>query len=203
MLHKKLKMLRENSKLTQDDVARVLNIARGTYTHYEIGKRKPDYDTLCKLADFFNVSIDYLLGRTDSQAVFKGDKNLVVQNIKFLMENLSLDEFIDKVYRKTGLKLDKLLMNKFLNFKTSVDPGTIMILSDYAEIPPELFYKCLDNTTIDQARAEYRESSKSKKTEIDVEKYSSIIKKIDNNNLDLQIVESMIDLLISQKNKST
>ncbi|MBX6396382.1 MAG: helix-turn-helix domain-containing protein [Alicyclobacillaceae bacterium] len=39
--------------------------ARATYAQYEIGRRTPDYDTLRKLADFFEVSTDSLLGRTD------------------------------------------------------------------------------------------------------------------------------------------
>ncbi|GEN36614.1 hypothetical protein ADA01nite_40740 [Aneurinibacillus danicus] len=51
--------------MTQEETAKLLNISRGTYAHYEIDKRQPDFATLEKLADFFGVSIDYLLGRVD------------------------------------------------------------------------------------------------------------------------------------------
>lgn len=69
MLESRLKALRIESGKTQEAVSEMLNIARGTYAHYELGKRRPDYDTLLKFADFFNVTIDYLLGRSDNSAI--------------------------------------------------------------------------------------------------------------------------------------
>ncbi|MBP3950301.1 helix-turn-helix domain-containing protein [Bacillus suaedae] len=65
MLSSRLSALRKNRNLTQADQAKVLGIARTTYAMYEQGNREPDYDTLKKLADFFDVDTDYLLGRTD------------------------------------------------------------------------------------------------------------------------------------------
>ncbi|PRS02334.1 transcriptional regulator [Bacillus atrophaeus] len=61
MLGDRLKELRDSKKLTQDKLAEILGISRGTYAHYEINKRKPDYETLIKLADFYGVTTDYLL----------------------------------------------------------------------------------------------------------------------------------------------
>ena len=61
----KLTQLRKERKLLQIDVANKLEIGRATYGAYEQGIRQPDFDTLKKIADFFNVSIDYLLGNTD------------------------------------------------------------------------------------------------------------------------------------------
>ena len=58
----RLKELREIKGLSQLDVANKINKSFQAYSHYETGKRQPDYDTLKKLADLFNVSIDYLLG---------------------------------------------------------------------------------------------------------------------------------------------
>ncbi|KYC82627.1 helix-turn-helix domain-containing protein [Bacillus sp. FSL W8-0445] len=57
----KLKKLREERKLKQQDVADKLGIARTTYASYEQGKREPDHATLVKIADFFGVSLDFLL----------------------------------------------------------------------------------------------------------------------------------------------
>lgn len=62
LLGQKLVQLRKNKKLTQEDIATYLGITRPAYTAYEIGKRNPDYDTLIKIATFFNVTTDYLLG---------------------------------------------------------------------------------------------------------------------------------------------
>lgn len=66
MLHKRLTELRKEYKRTQQDLADLLGITRPAYTAYEAGKRHPDYEGLIKIADFYNVSTDYLLGVTDN-----------------------------------------------------------------------------------------------------------------------------------------
>jgi transcriptional regulator with XRE-family HTH domain len=70
----RLKRLREDKKLSQQQLADRLNINRSTYARYELAQTQPDYDTLKKIADFFQVSIDYLLGRTDEPDISKMDK---------------------------------------------------------------------------------------------------------------------------------
>jgi transcriptional regulator with XRE-family HTH domain len=60
-----LKYLREDKNLMQKDIAKLLEITPSAYGYYEQDKRQPDPETLRKLADFYNVSTDYLLGRTD------------------------------------------------------------------------------------------------------------------------------------------
>lgn len=59
-----LKKLRKSKNLLQSDIANTLGISKATYSTYEIGTRTPPADMLCKLADYFNVTTDYLLGRT-------------------------------------------------------------------------------------------------------------------------------------------
>jgi HTH-type transcriptional regulator, competence development regulator len=66
LLADRLTQLRKENKKTQQQVADYLKITRPAYTAYERGTRQPDYDTLKKIADFFVVSVDYLLGRTDN-----------------------------------------------------------------------------------------------------------------------------------------
>ncbi|PEO55590.1 transcriptional regulator [Bacillus toyonensis] len=63
MLGKKIAELRKNQKLSQYDLAERLGFSRGKLANYEQGQREPDYDTLKKIADYFEVSTDYLLGR--------------------------------------------------------------------------------------------------------------------------------------------
>lgn len=57
----RLRMLRKRRKLSQEELTSRLGLNRGTYGQYEIDRRQPDYETLKKLAQFFGVSIDYLL----------------------------------------------------------------------------------------------------------------------------------------------
>jgi transcriptional regulator with XRE-family HTH domain len=59
-----LKELRIDSGLTQDEFAEKFNISGTAISKYETGEREPNFDLLIKLADYFNVSVDYLLGRT-------------------------------------------------------------------------------------------------------------------------------------------
>ncbi|MEW8974268.1 MAG: helix-turn-helix transcriptional regulator [Tissierellaceae bacterium] len=67
MIGERLKELRHEKNLLQKDVANYLNISTSAYGYYEQGKRNLDSDTIKNLADFFNVSTDYLLGRTDNK----------------------------------------------------------------------------------------------------------------------------------------
>jgi transcriptional regulator with XRE-family HTH domain len=64
MIGQRLKLLREEKGLKQVDIANMLGIGRTTYTQYETGKSEPDLATVTKLADFYEVSTDYLLGKT-------------------------------------------------------------------------------------------------------------------------------------------
>ncbi|WP_029277537.1 helix-turn-helix domain-containing protein [Carnobacterium jeotgali] len=59
----RLRDLRAETGLNQEEVAKKLGIGRTTYAMYEQGNREPDNDTLIEIAELFNVSIDYLLGR--------------------------------------------------------------------------------------------------------------------------------------------
>jgi len=69
MFSKRLSELRKNKKLTQAEFARVFNIATGTIGMWESGKRTPDNETMKKIADYFDVTIDYLVGRSDKPIV--------------------------------------------------------------------------------------------------------------------------------------
>lgn len=61
----RLKDLREDSDLTQQTVADYLHIKQNTYSQYESGNRQLPIDILVKLAEFYNVSTDYILGLTE------------------------------------------------------------------------------------------------------------------------------------------
>lgn len=63
MFQVRLKELREKAGLSQNALAKQLGFAQSTVGMWESGKNKPEYDTLTQIADFFNVSTDYLTGR--------------------------------------------------------------------------------------------------------------------------------------------
>ena len=72
----RLKELRTTKNLTQADVAAHLQIARESYSRYESGEREMTYDALIALAELFEVSIDYLLGRYNVNPVALQDGEL-------------------------------------------------------------------------------------------------------------------------------
>ena len=64
ILKEQLKALRKELGLTQKEISLVLRMPRGTYVHYELGKRAPDIDILMRIADLHRVSLDFLTGYT-------------------------------------------------------------------------------------------------------------------------------------------
>ena len=63
---KRIKELRELNFIKQSEIAKILGVAQNSYSNYENGGRTIPYDALIRLADYYNVSVDYLLGITDS-----------------------------------------------------------------------------------------------------------------------------------------
>lgn len=65
MFGARLRTLRKERKITMKELGKKLSLAESTISGYENGTRKPDLDTLDKIADFFDVSVDFLLDRTN------------------------------------------------------------------------------------------------------------------------------------------
>lgn len=65
----RLKELRTKKHISQVKLAMDLNMNQNSISRYENGEREADYKTLIKFADYFGVSVDYLLGRTDNSEI--------------------------------------------------------------------------------------------------------------------------------------
>lgn len=74
MVYERIRNLREDSDLTQQQIADMLFINRRTYSSYENGTRGIPVETISRLADIFNTSVDYLIGRTDVKAPYPKTK---------------------------------------------------------------------------------------------------------------------------------
>ncbi len=64
--YERIRNLREDTDLTQAKLGKLINIPQRTYAYYESGERTIPPHVLCTLADFYKVSVDYILGRTDN-----------------------------------------------------------------------------------------------------------------------------------------
>lgn len=62
-MYKRIRDLREDHDLTQKQIAKILNCSQQVYSNYELGQRDIPTAILIKLADYYNVSTDYILGR--------------------------------------------------------------------------------------------------------------------------------------------
>lgn len=71
MQYIRIRNLREDSDLTQTDMAKALFISQRTYSYYESGGHDIPTEVLVQIADYFGVSVDYLLNRTDKKEINK------------------------------------------------------------------------------------------------------------------------------------
>ena len=67
LVFKNLRAIREDNDLRQSDIAKVLNVSQNTYSQYETGVIALTAEVLITLADYYGISIDYLLDRTDKK----------------------------------------------------------------------------------------------------------------------------------------
>jgi len=106
---KNLKSIRKKRGFTQSEVAKHLNIAPTSYSKYERGERNPDPDTLKRLSEFLDISVDYIIGNTDIP--------LTLAQVRFDKEvdHLSDEELFEK-YDMTidGKKVSKEEIKKML-----------------------------------------------------------------------------------------
>ena len=72
----RLKDLRKAKKLRQCDVAEVINTSQAVYSRYENGERTPPMDVLKTLADFYEVSVDYLVGHADDNGIYTNNGSM-------------------------------------------------------------------------------------------------------------------------------
>lgn len=89
--------LRKSKNLTQEQLALKLGIQRSTYSNYELGKREPDFETAKIIADFFEVSVDYLMGDKVEDGGKKGPLNDkeerdIARDLERIMADLESDD---------------------------------------------------------------------------------------------------------------
>lgn len=68
--YERIRTLREDADLTQKEVGNAVNVPQRTYAYYESGQRMIPPHVLCALADFYDVSVDYLLDRTNNKTPY-------------------------------------------------------------------------------------------------------------------------------------
>lgn len=109
-----LKELRESHSLTQDQLAKHIDVSRSTIAGYESRNRQPDYDKLVTISRYFHVSVDYLL---------TGEKDLEFSAVLPKPDEKILDRKVIKAYRRLGFesKQDVLKYIELLELKENLE----------------------------------------------------------------------------------
>ncbi len=141
----KLKQLREASGLKQEELGKIVNLSKATISRYEANTIEPNNETLKLIANYFNVSIDYLLGNSDTQ-------NPYIQN--------DLDE-VNPLEENTDTELMRLLKlaqgNRTLNAfarHADISPGNLSRIMNGQKVTPDtlkkIANKAYNNVTYEQ-----------------------------------------------------
>lgn len=91
----RIKELRKQFSLTQEKLANMLSVTQANLSGWELGKWQPDQEALTKLADYFNVSVDYLLGREETTTSGRGVKIPVYGEIAAGIPIEAVEDIID------------------------------------------------------------------------------------------------------------
>lgn len=113
MLYERLVKLRKERKMTQEELANVLGISRSALSLYETNKRQPDFQTICRLADFFNVSVDYLLARTDDRHGVAGTVYKPDNTSNSILRDPDIRRALDELDHITAEEKESLLIHLY------------------------------------------------------------------------------------------
>ncbi|MDU6040478.1 MAG: helix-turn-helix transcriptional regulator [Clostridium butyricum] len=96
MFNERLKMLRKEMNVTQQEIADKLNVSRQSYVNWETGRREPGIKILIDIANLFEVSIDYLCGDTNIKTRYIKDNDLC----EYVNESINaLNKFEDRKHK--------------------------------------------------------------------------------------------------------
>jgi transcriptional regulator with XRE-family HTH domain len=104
----RLKELREENNISRSDLAEILGVSTQTIANYENGHREPNFDILLKIADYFNVTVDYLIGRSNYRTV---EEQITKRNKfeRFVIENLPSAVWDEKIEKEVGTFIEEIL----------------------------------------------------------------------------------------------
>ena len=119
MFGEKLKQLRKEQQLTQEQLADKIDVARTTYSSYEQGRREPDNETLTRIANFFGVTTDFLLGRNKAPKWASDDQ--IIELDKILQSKAGMAYNDGEITDEDREAIDNMIAGYFWNKKNKED----------------------------------------------------------------------------------
>ena len=139
---KNLKLIRNNRGISQQTLANTIGTTQQSINMYENHKIEPDINTLISLADYFDVTVDYLIGRTDENNQPLSDSNSILSKYSKLnkSEKICIDTLIDTYInlKKRVFRNERLILNcrgysrmTRLIYKRSIRESTLRIYTTF------------------------------------------------------------------------
>lgn len=136
MFRNRLRALREGRDLTQADLGEVLRVSKQTISNYENGVSSPDQDMLLRIADYFGVSTDYLLGRTNVPSGGLLDLEGIIDKIAEAED--TPQEVVDEALRRIAIARETLQQRK-ANAPSDTQGTSKPRLPDWvSKLPPDM-----------------------------------------------------------------
>ena len=173
--------LRERRKLSRQKVADDLNITRASLEYYEKGKRTPDVNTIVQIADYFGVSVDYLLGRTKSETqqqdlrmicdYFDANVNIILGLKKITQRSKKYSEEFNKLLHSTHFMA--LLYHIYLSIDLKKEMGENLVykLKRVTELSQKEGKDLFDEFGEDGYSSSYNYEVKEQEDKIDLNEY--------------------------------
>lgn len=118
ILGDRIKNLRDSEDIQQIDFAKKIGVSNVVLSRYESGERRPDYDTLLKISDYFDVTTDYLLGKTDSPKTISVNSDKAFFMNKIATEFPDIDLMFKDMESMTGEEMQEVY--DYIKFKKSL-----------------------------------------------------------------------------------
>lgn len=110
MIGKRIKLLRTNKEITQKELSEYLGLTPKMISFYEKEERFPPHDIITKIADYFKVTTDYLLGRTDDPNLNNKDEKNIQKDLKQIIDDFKTGEDGPVFYNGEELDEDELYL---------------------------------------------------------------------------------------------
>lgn len=107
---KRLKLLRNEKHLTGEEFGKIFNVTKVAVSNWESGRRFPEQTILTKIADYFNVTTDYLLGRTNERTFTVRDEKSICNDLKQIMDDFKSGQAGPAFYGDTELDEEELAL---------------------------------------------------------------------------------------------
>ena len=155
----RLKQLREQKEMTQQELGKLFNVSKTAISLYESGKRFPDQSMLNKLAEYFNVSFDFLFGRNDDvisgsndNALAEGKNRFVPRNLALLRGKRTYSEYSEYLAKNGGKQIPAWMLKEYESGKDLPIPEIIAYIAKIEDVRPDFFYKTPNEILLEYAK---------------------------------------------------